>query len=397
MENSPFSSTDWMRSWAELQQKFWQDPSNMFQNSWLKTVMPNMPMDFVTKTMGNMSPMWNPLAMFQTAGTQDMVVKNLMSSMNGFTQMGQSILTLFQSMGDATKTGEWTSMVEKTVEQFRNMMAGATDNPFAFPFFNPMGPMNQSVESFNQLLASNPLFSQLSGGLPANMGPNALLHTILGFPGVGIGREKQEVMQRAMSFGMDFQKSFTEYQALKNNMKVKALEKLQGKMIELGKGEKKIDTLRGAFVLWIDCLEEAHAELVTSDKYLEVNARMVKDMMNFRKTVQELTDDFLAAMNVPNRRELDAAYKKIQLLKRQVREIDDEIKEIRALSGGGGSGELKRLQETMASLDAENLRIDLEALQIHVEKTLGAVPVSEKKMGRKKANATKDETEKKGA
>ncbi|MBF0110877.1 MAG: hypothetical protein HQL76_17050 [Magnetococcales bacterium] len=391
MEKSPFSSTDWMRSWAELQQKFWQESSNMAQNSWWKTVMPNMPnmpnmpMDYFSKMMGSMSPMWNPLAMFQTAGTQDMVVKNLMSSMNGFTQMGQAMLAMFQSLGDVSKTGEWTSVVEKTVEQFRNMMATAGDNPFAFPFFNPMGPMNQSLESFNQMLASNPLFTQLNSSLPQSLGSPALLQTILGFPGVGIGREKQEIMQRAMSFGMDFQKSFSEYQTLKNNMKVKALEKLQAKLIELGKGEKKIETLRDAFVLWIDCLEEAHSELVTSDQYLQTNARMVRDMMNFRKTMQELTDDFLAGMNIPNRRELDSAYKKIQLLKRQVREMDEEIKELRASGGAAGS------------MDAENLRFDLEALQAHVEKTLGAVPVSEKRLGRKKAGATKDESEKKGA
>ena len=176
---------------------------------------------------------------------------------------------------------------------------------------------------------------------------------------------------------------------------------MQAKLIELGKGEKKIETLRDSFVLWIDCLEEAHAELVVSDKYLETNARMVRDMMNFRKTMQELTDDMLAGMNIPNRREIDAAYKKIQILKRQVREIDEELKELRAAGGGGGagagSGELKRLQESLSNMDAENLRVDLEALQAHVEKTLGAVPVSEKRLGRKKAGATKEETEKKGA
>lgn len=377
MEKSPFSSTDWMRGWAELQQKFWQDSSNMFQNTLWKTVMPQMPMDFFTKAMGNASPMWNPLAMFQNVGNQDMVVKNMMSSMNGFMQMGQNMLGMFQSLGDGSKTGEWSSVVEKIVEQFRTMMSSASDNPFAFPFFNPMGPLNQSLESFNQMLASNPFFSQLNSNLPASMGSPALLQTILGFPGVGIGREKQEAVQRAMSYGMDFQKSYTEYQTLKNNMKVRALEILQNKLIALGKGEKKIETLRDVFVLWIDCLEEAHAEMATSQKYLETNARMVRDMMNFRKTMQELVDDMLAGMNIPNRRELDAAYKKIQLLKRQVREIDEELKELRAGgSGGGGSGssELKRLQETLSKLDAERLRSDLQALQAHVEKTLGAVP-----------------------
>ncbi|MBF0134404.1 MAG: hypothetical protein HQL75_17685 [Magnetococcales bacterium] len=409
MGNSPFSSTDWMRSWVELQQKFWQDSTNMTQNGWWKTVMPNMPsmpnmpMDFFTKAMGTMNPMMNPLAMMQSmqsAGTQDMFMKNMMSSMNGFTQMGQTILSLLQSMGDISKTGDWTAMVEKTMEQFRGMMANASDNPFAFPFFNPMGPMNQTLESFNQMLAGNPFFSQLSGSLGSSNNPYAMLQTVLGFPGVGIGREKQELFQRAISFGMEFQKSFTEYQSLKNGMKVKALEKLQAKLIELGKGEKKIDTLRGAFVLLIDCLEEAHGELVVTDKYLEINAKMVKDMMNFRITIQEITDDMLSAMNIPSRREVDAAYKKIQILKRQVREIEEELKELRAGGGGGGSsgsGELKQIQETLSNMDAENVRIDLEALQAHVEKTLGAVPVSEKKMGRKKTGVAKDETEKKGA
>lgn len=416
MGNSPFSSTDWMRSWTELQQKFWQDSTNMTQNGWWKTVMPTMPgmptmpttpMDFFTKamgsmgTMGSMSPMMNPLAAMQSAGTHDMFMKNMMSSMNGFTQMGQTILSLVQSMGDISKTGDWTAMVEKTMEQFRGMLAGSSENPFAFPFFNPMGPMNQTLESFNQILASNPLFAQLNSSMPSSNNPYAMLQTVLGFPGVGIGREKQELYQRAMSFGMEFQKSFTEYQSLKNGMKVKALEKLQAKLIELGKSEKKIDTLRGAFVLLIDCLEEAHGELVITDKYLEINAKMVKDMMNFRIATQEITDGMLSSMNIPSRREVDAAYKKIQVLKRQVREIEDELKELRVGGGGGGggggSGELKAIQETLSHMDADNVRIDLEALQAHVEKTLGAVPVSEKKMSRKKPHVAKDETEKKGA
>ncbi|MBF0422479.1 MAG: hypothetical protein HQL73_05750 [Magnetococcales bacterium] len=383
MENSPFSSTDWMRSWAELQQKFWQESSNMFQNTWWKTVMPSMPMDsnwwktampampmdLFSKTMGTMSPMMNPFAMWPTAGTQETLMKNLMSSMNGFTQMGQSMMSMVQSLGDVSKTGEWSAMVDKIIEQFRGLMANAQDNPFAFPFFNPMGPMNQSLETFNQILAGNPIFSQLN----ASKDPSALLQTMLGFPGVGIGREKQEVIQRAISYGMDFQKSYTEYSSLKNGMKIKALEKLQAKLMDLGKGEKKIETLRDAFVLWIDCLEEAHSELVTSDKYLETNARMVKDMMNFRKTFQILMDDMLEAMNIPNRREVDAAYKKIQVLKRQVREMDEELQELRTL------------------------RIDLDALKAHAEKTLGPVPASEKKPGHKKSAAAKVEQENKGA
>ncbi|MBF0419787.1 MAG: hypothetical protein HQL78_06430 [Magnetococcales bacterium] len=400
MENSPFSSTDWMRSWVELQQKFWQESSNMAQNGWWKTVMPNMPMDFnwwktampgmpsmpgipmdfFTKAMGAMPSMTNPFAAFQTSGTQETLIKNMMASMNGFTQMAQAMMTMVQSAGDLSKAGEWPAAVEKIVEQFRSLMASAQDNPFAFPFFNPTGPMNQSLDIFNQVLAGNPLFSQLNSALPASAGPMALLQTILAFPGVGIGREKQEVIQRAMSYGMDFQKSFAEYSQLKNGMKVKALEKLHAKLLELGKGEKKIETLRDAFVLWIDCLEEAHAELVVSEKYLETNARMVKDMMNFRKTFQGLMDDMLEAANIPNRREVDSAYKKIQVLKRQMREMDDELKELRARSG-----------------ELENMRHDLEALKAHAEKTLGPVPASERKPGNKKAHAAKGETENKGA
>jgi class III poly(R)-hydroxyalkanoic acid synthase PhaE subunit len=235
------------------------------------------------------------------------------------------------------------------------------------------------------MLASNPMFSQLASSLGTNVGATSMMQTILGFPGVGIAREMQEKAQRIMAHGIEFQQVYAEYQKLKNNMNVRALEILQNKLIALGKGEKKIENMRDLFVIWIDCLEEAHSELVISEAYLDTNARLVKAMMSTRKATQDLTDDMLEGMNIPNRRELNTAYKKIQFLKRQYREIEEELRDLRASTGGA---------------DVEHLQDQLAALQAHVEKTLGTVPAVEKRPAasrRKATSGAKESTEKKGA
>lgn len=400
MENSPFSA-DWMRSWTELQQKLWKDWSAIAQGAMPKTVIPGLPMDLIQKSLGgDFGAMLNPFAMFQDSASGFAPMAGMTSAMNGFTQLGQSVLKMFMPSADGAAVGDWTSVVEKSMAQFREMLSGSGE----FPFVNPINTWNQAFESWNKMLSANPLMGQdvmkglMNPGLMSGLGGDTLAK-VLSFPGVGIAREKQEKIQLAVQQGMDFQKVFVQYQSMKNKMNVRALEILQKKLLELGSAEKKPESLRDVFVLLVDCLEEAHSEMVTGEAYVDINAKLVKTMMSFRKTVQDITNDTLAGMNIPNRRELDASHKKVQTLKRQVREIEEELRELRAVINGT---DIRRVQANLEDLNVKGLIDGMADLKAHVEKNLGPIPALEKKADPRKGPAAaptsdKPKEEKKGA
>ena len=423
-------SVDWMQGWHELQRNIWTewaamvgekmpgvsgaDSATQWPLQWLQQVMgvgsapswtpPNMGMGGMGG-MGNAAP-WSmpwmqqppsfgqgmPLDMDQWTKSfgvytpeltpEAFVISNMTAATEGFMRVSKDIFQVLQKMGEGAKSGEeWPSMLDKAFQQakslFGNRMAGQAA-------MDPMAAWSQPMQMWMGMLKNNPMFSNPvlqsftdgSSGFPAMQGMETWLGQVLGMPGLGITREKQERLQGAMRDGLAYQKAFQAFQELSNQVNQSALDLLQKKLLERGATNKPLESLRELYVLWVDCSEEANAAFVRGQEYQEASSRMTNALMRVQQHVQGMVDEVLTTFKMPTRRELDSAHRQVHDLKRRLRTLEDEVKVLRTRDV---SAELSAIRDDLERMDVRNLRQELTSMKSQLESSLPATGSVERK------------------
>ncbi|MDQ2696978.1 MAG: class III poly(R)-hydroxyalkanoic acid synthase subunit PhaE [Pseudomonadota bacterium] len=183
------------------------------------------------------------------------------------------------------------------------------------------------------------------------------LEKTLEMPALGYTREWQEQYQQAGRLWLNYQDAHNDYLRLLRQSARRALDLLQQRLTALGQEGKSLDSVRAVYDLWVDCNEEAYAELARSPDYSEVYGRMINALMRVKRHGQMLVNEALSALNVPNRRELDTTHARLQETRRRLRELTDEA----------GRDALER---QLAELGRElaGLRDQVQALQAAAQK-----------------------------
>ncbi|MBF0272107.1 MAG: class III poly(R)-hydroxyalkanoic acid synthase subunit PhaE [Magnetococcales bacterium] len=375
MDNNPFSA-DWMTGWNTLQRKMWEDWSNTTQSNWTNAWQTESPMSFFRDGMNR----WpNPFAA-PTQTPEAMAMRHAMGSMEEFMRMGREVFKVFQGLSDSGNvTQEWTSQLDKAIQQAKAMFAQGTQSMFGnLGGMGKMGNMEEMtafmsrpMKAWTEFLGSNPAFSNdtMRALLAGGQATEEALSRFLSMPGLGLNREKQEKVQEGMRLSLEYRKAFEEFQKLMNDSSKRALDLLHRKLLEMGAEGKSMQTMRDLYVLWVDCNEEANAATVTSKEFNEINSRMMNAMMRVRRNMAETMDNSLAAVNLPTRRELDSAHRQISTLRRRVGNLEDTLHELQSKDA---SAEINTLRDDMEKLGVRRLREELTALKLQVEEALTA-------------------------
>jgi hypothetical protein len=106
-------------------------------------------------------------------------------------------------------------------------------------------------------------------------------------------------------------------------------------MTEAMKTGKSLDGLRAVYDLWIDCGEEAYAEMVATPEFPQLQAELVNALMRMKRHEQLMVEEVMTALNVPTRREIDTTHKRVYELQRQLRQLRDAVED------GGTLAELR--------------------------------------------------------
>jgi class III poly(R)-hydroxyalkanoic acid synthase PhaE subunit len=189
----------------------------------------------------------------------------------------------------------------------------------------------------------------------------------LSTPTLGYTRESQEEVQRLGQCLLNYQKAMQDYAGVLSGIVARAAELLREKATErVGKGEA-FESIRECYNLWVDCGEEAYAEVCASDAFTRAQAAMTNALMALKRQEQLMIDEALSALNMPTRRELDTSHRRVHQLQRRVWKLEE------ALSASG-------IAELRAELGA--LRDELAALR-----TVAPAPASTRRVAK-----AKDET-----
>jgi class III poly(R)-hydroxyalkanoic acid synthase PhaE subunit len=190
-------------------------------------------------------------------------------------------------------------------------------------------------------------------GFGSPYGPETLHETMVGFlsmPTLGYTREWQEEFQRWAAVWLEYGQALQGYGAILSQVTVRAMDLFGKKLHDQAARGEVLAGLRGFYNLWIDCAEDAYAEISVSPEFIEAQTRLTNSVFAVKRQEQKMVEEWLAAFNMPTRRELDTSHKRVHQLQRRVWQVEQNLAE-------AGTAELREqvdaLQRELAALRAD--------------------------------------------
>lgn len=319
------------------------------------------------------------------------IMGNMTAATEGFMRISKEIFQALQQMGEGVQNGEeWTALLERSIQQAKDLFSGQGAGQASM---EPMAAWSQPLQMWTGMLKNNPMFSSsvmrsLLNDAPhfsGNQSAEAWMGQILGMPGLGLNREKQERMQAGIRDGLAYQKAFQAFQKLSSQVNLNALDLMHKKLLERGASNDGVKSLRDLYVLWVDCSEEANSTFVRGEEYQKASSRMTNALARVQRHIHTTIDETLESFHMPTRKEIDSSHRQVQDLKRRLRALEDEIKELRTKDH---SAELNAIRDDLERLDVRNLRQELSNMKKLLESPLSAQAVPEKKAASKSQSAS---------
>jgi class III poly(R)-hydroxyalkanoic acid synthase PhaE subunit len=293
-----------------------------------------------------------------TGGTkQSETIDRLIDSAKSYTTFMQTMLAAMTGKGDGAM---WTDALKQA---FIPQIPGLLEHPLAQLWQSGKDGLTHSLgqlwqsgkDGFAQSLAqlwqtgqgSN---STITSGLIKTLNelgtwraPPELVDIKgwLNLPTFGYPREHQERYQKAAAAWIDYQERMQRYQALMFRVAQRGFEIFEGKLTEREQPGRQIESLRALYDLWVDAVEEGHAEIALSDEFREVYGALVDAQMRVRAFTQQEVERLCANLGIPTRSEIGSIGERLQALRREVR--------ANGTGGGGSSGDIAALR---AEIDA---------------------------------------------
>jgi class III poly(R)-hydroxyalkanoic acid synthase PhaE subunit len=339
------------QAWTDAQQQFWKN--------WMEMGQTAMKQQGITPNWEEGMALWlKNIEALIPAENRDTFQRFVEQGKHYF-QFNEALLKNLQSMSAGNAGPEqWQQFWEQTLAGLRSNMGQFTN---LGGFYDPI----QQWQKFASSTAPMPGMDWMTGsdwmknfanmpgmsGMPnmgnmGNMGNwQEQAQKMLGMPGVGYTREWQEDMQKMARLWMEHQQASQEYAEALSKVGSDTVNRLQSKLMSLTGSENPVSTLRELYDLWVDCAEDAYAELVNSDEYSQINARLVNTLMAYKQQARRMIDDTLGMMNMPTRRELDSVHKRLHDVKKQQNAAPDV---------SGLQAEVAALRQELAELKAAN-------------------------------------------
>lgn len=379
---------DWMKGWGEAQQGTWNTWSSMLQQAmstppfgrpkppdpWSQDGAMRFWRDGLEQWWRSFSPQQSsPFASQQSPFAPEYTTfRSLMSIGEQFMRMGDEVFRAMQNLNNKSEGSleEWTTVLNRTIQEAKKQF-NVKDSAEAMQ--NLMAFWGQPLDMWRTVIGSVGAVPMMQGNQMVDwfapfkdMGQHPVLQQVLrsnmdrlfATPGVGITREWQAQAQEVGPLVMEFQEAQNEYMEILGKVAVRSLDILHQKLLEHGASDRPLDSLQKLYDLWVDCAEEAYAEVVTGDEYRKINARMTNSLFRLKQYNQQWMEEYLNSFNLPSRKELDSAFQSLQEIKRRVRAIEDDIRALKKQHLPEGLESIKEEIERLGSL-----KMEVEALR----------------------------------
>lgn len=314
---SPFDYSNW----AEVQKKYMDaltsfNSANPFTNK--ATVSQE---SFWVKAMDD----WWKSVKSGTYNEKESLFEKVIDQCRNYYFMSEQFSNLIEGMSNLkSKNEDITSFINK---KFQEMESFLTANQNNFHWSNLVDICEQPVELMKKAISSMP-FNY--GDLFADVSPEAkrIRDQYLSIPGVGYSREMQEKLQETVRLWAVYQDNYQEYQLALSKLNHEALELMRKKILRMIKKDEELNSMRQIYDLWVESNEQVYADYVLTSEYSDLNGRLVNSLMAFKKQSHEITEEMLAAMNMPTSKALNTLEHRQYELRKQVRMLETQLKSL---------------------------------------------------------------------
>jgi len=275
-------------SMADQANDFIRDYQALAQQSW----------DAWTRQLQQQQPHANPFFTPPAAPTSgSYTMERTLAGLKGYFDLMQGAV----ATGNVNATGDWH-------QQLQQMFGGASQ-PFSQAF---TGIDSAGAEGFARQWQSWMQAAQQGGfgNLPSGDGTT---------PAFGLNREQQMQQQDLAAAVMESLQAAARYQSLIQRANAQGMERLQDRLTQHAEPGRQIDSLKALYDLWVDCAEEAYAEIALSDEFRDVYGDMVNSQMRVRHLQQQKTEQLCKELGVPTRSEVSSLGERLQQLRRDLR------------------------------------------------------------------------------
>jgi polyhydroxyalkanoate synthesis regulator phasin len=158
-----------------------------------------------------------------------------------------------------------------------------------------------------------------SAGVPA---PGAL-------PALGPARERQQAAERFAQAAARYQQAFAAFTTLLGRVSSGAVERLAQRLSEGAGAGTAPGSLRAVYDLWVECGEQAYAAAAHTPEFSKAQAELYDALLDLRREQQKQVEDWARALDLPTRAEVNTLIKRVNTLRRRMRELEEELEQLR--------------------------------------------------------------------
>lgn len=304
----------WTEDWMDLQRRYWDYWTQLQQQALGADTRTTAPWESA------MNHWWEAISGAMPDVSRDFL-ENLINQGKSFFQMAGEFSKL---VGTQDEQG-WKNLMDGLVESFTRTSSAAGDSmKYATGFWE------MPLDNWNRMASAlSPFPGDMLRGMPTT-GVKENLDRILGAPGLGYTRESQEQYQSLFQAFVEYQEALADYSLFFTRMGENAAVRL-GDLIKA----KPVESARELYDSWIHCCEQEYAEQVMTPEYSRLHGRMVNALMQVKHRWGEILNEYLSAMNIPTQDDLRTLQHRVQEHRREIRQLRNELAEIRKHIGPG--------------------------------------------------------------
>lgn len=176
----------------------------------------------------------------------------------------------------------------------------------------------------------SPWLAAGAGAFSPEGGIGQIRARLLSMPGLGYSRETQDKLQELLRLWGEYQDNYQEYQSVMTRLNQESLALMQKAIIKRSKKDEGIRSMKQLYDLWIESSERAYGEYVFTDEYAALNGRLINSLMAFRQKQNEISEDILAAMNMPTMRAMNTLERRQHQLRKQIKTLEAELQTLKS-------------------------------------------------------------------
>lgn len=304
MSESPFWNEDWM----QLQQKYWEQWSEMSRKA--------MGLEQPTRSPWEnaMESWWKAVSPATNDHARDFMHK-MMDQGRTFFRLGDELSR------SAATAKDWSDAVNQAFEKLQDQFAAAAEQGSAAGekgFAQMAGFWEAPMEAWRKAAGSLPLNNDLAG-------TPKLFEQLLGMPGLGYTREDEERYRALTQAWLRYQHALASYNHFFADLGTASLRCMKDEVSDIAQNGGRIESGRKLYDTWVAACEKIYAERTMTPEYSKVHGELVNALMAFKKQWRELQDERLGKLGMPTRREVQTLQTRLQESRRELRALRSEM------------------------------------------------------------------------